>query len=129
MLHLIAFVVYQTFKLNDTLIDTLLSAVQAAVNGAEKAEKEAYFQEREKRSQSLSALADNLRQSVRETISSIQHIVANAHLSDSQKVALIGAVVNTEKATASVDLQVVNQHANLTTLQRPILTRVKARIS
>lgn len=27
-LHLIAFVVYQTFRLNDTLIDTLLSAVQ-----------------------------------------------------------------------------------------------------
>ena len=118
LLHLIAFVVYQTFKLNDTLIDTLLSAVQAAVNGAEKAEKEAYFQEREKRSQSLSALADNLRQSVRETISSIQHIVANAHLSDSQKVALIGAVVNTEKATASVDLQVDEFKKNATKLQQ-----------
>ena len=31
-LHLIAFVVFQTFKLNDTLIDTLLSAVQASIN-------------------------------------------------------------------------------------------------
>jgi hypothetical protein len=44
LLHLIAFVAYQTFKLNDTLIDTLLIAVQAAVNGADKAQKEAYFQ-------------------------------------------------------------------------------------
>ena len=35
-LHLIAFIVYQTFKLNDLLIDTMLSAVQAAVNAAEK---------------------------------------------------------------------------------------------
>jgi TnpA family transposase len=117
LLHLIAFVVYQTFKLNDTLIDTLLSAVQAAVNGVEKAEKEAYFQEREQRSQSLSALADHLRQSVRETISSIQHIVANAQLSDSQKVALIGAVVNTENVTARVDLQVDEFKENAAKLQ------------
>ena len=65
LLHLIAFVAYQTFRLNDTLIDTLLSAVQAAVNSAVKAQKETYFQEREQRGQSLSALADNLRQSVR----------------------------------------------------------------
>ncbi|BBP02283.1 Tn3 family transposase [Sulfuriferula nivalis] len=117
LLHLIAFVVYQTFKLNDTLIDTLLSAVQAAVNGVEKAEKEAYFQEREQRSQSLSALAEHLRRSVRETISSIQHIVANAQLSDSQKVALIGAVVNTENVTARVDLQVDEFKENATKLQ------------
>jgi len=118
LLHLIAFVVYQTFKLNDTLVDTLLSAVQAAVNGAEKAEKEAYFQEREQRSQSLSVLADNLRQSVRETISSIQHIVGNGQLSDSQKVALIDAVVNAEKATASVDLQIKEFKENATKLQQ-----------
>ena len=38
-LHLIAFIVYQTFKLNDLLIDTLLSAVQSAVNAAEKEQK------------------------------------------------------------------------------------------
>ena len=118
LLHLIAFVVFQTFKLNDTLIDTFLSAVQAAVNGAEKAEKEAYFQEREQRSQSLSVLADSLRLSVRETISSIQNIVANVQLSDSQKVALIGAVVNTEKATASVDSQVKEFKENATKLQQ-----------
>ena len=51
-LHLIAFVVYQTFKLNDTLIDTLLSAVQTAVNAVEKEQKEVYFREREQRNQS-----------------------------------------------------------------------------
>ncbi len=118
LLHLIAFVVYQTFKLNDTLIDTLLSAVQAAVNSTEKAEKEAYFQEREQRSQSLSALADKLRQSVRETISSIKHIVANVQLSDSQKIALIDAVVNTENATASIDLQVDEFKQKATKLQQ-----------
>ena len=42
-LHLIAFIVYQTFELNDLLIDTLLSAVQAAVNAAEKEQKGGLF--------------------------------------------------------------------------------------
>jgi hypothetical protein len=35
-LHLISFIVYQTFKLQDILIDTLLSTVQAALNATEK---------------------------------------------------------------------------------------------
>jgi TnpA family transposase len=103
LLHLIAFVVYQTFKLNDTLIDMLLSAVQTAVNGAEKAQKEASFEEREQRSESLATLADKLRQSIRETLSSIRHIVADAQLSDNQKVILIGDAVNTRNATTGVE--------------------------
>jgi TnpA family transposase len=88
-LYLIAFVIYQTFELNDTLIDTLLSAVQTAVNAAEKAHKEIYYQEREQRTQSFAALADRLGQSVRETLSAIKRIVADKQLSDSEKVALI----------------------------------------
>ncbi|NOR22927.1 MAG: Tn3 family transposase [Desulforhopalus sp.] len=118
LLHLIAFVAYQTFRLNDTLIDTLLSAVQAAVNSAVKAQKEAYFQEREQRSQSLSGLADKLRQSVRETLSSIRHIVADAQLRDSQKVALIDAVVNTENTTESVETQIDEFKKNVTKIQQ-----------
>ena len=118
LLHLIAFVAYQTFKLNDTLIDTLLSAVQAAVNSAVKAQKEAYFQERKQRSQSLSGLADKLRQSIRDTLSSIRHIVANTQLHDSQKVALIDAVVNTENTTASVEMQIDEFKKNVTKLQQ-----------
>jgi len=118
LLHLIAFIVYQTFKLNDTLIDTLLNAVQAAVNGAEKAEKETYFQEREQRSQSLSALADKLRHGVRETITSIKHIVANVQLSDSQKVALIDAVVNTDNTAANIDSQIDEFKQDAAKLQR-----------
>ena len=88
-LYLIAFVIYQTFKLNDTLIDTLLSAVQTAVNAAEKAHKEIYYQEREQRTQSFAVLADRLGRSVRETLSAIKRIVADKQLSDSEKVALI----------------------------------------
>ena len=64
-LHLIAFVVYQTYKLNDTLIDTMLAAVQAAVNAVEKDQKEVYFHEREQRNQSFSVLIEQFRQNAR----------------------------------------------------------------
>ena len=117
-LHLIAFVVYQTFKLNDTLIDTLLSAVQAALNGAEREQKEAYFQEREKRTQSLSVLADQLRQNLVETLSSIKHIVADVELSDSQKVALIDATLNTGNATDRVENKIDEFKQNVAKLQQ-----------
>jgi len=116
-LHLIAFVVYQTFKLNDTLIDTLLSAVQAAVNAVQKEEKEIYFREREQRSQSFSVLVDQLRKSVRDTLSSIRDIVADTQLNDSQKVALIEEALNTETTNpAEVDKQIDEFEQNATKL-------------
>ncbi|HNB20070.1 MAG TPA: Tn3 family transposase [Agitococcus sp.] len=102
-LHLIAFVAYQTFKLNDTLIDTLLNVVQATANSAEKAQKDAYFQAREQRSQSLVLLTDKLRHSIRETLSSIKDIVANADLSDSQKVAMIDIALSAQPAKATLE--------------------------
>ena len=93
-LHLVAFIVYQTFKLNDTLINTMLVAVQAAINGAEKDQKETYFEEREQRTRSFSALADQLHQDVEKTLASIRHILADTQLSDGDKVSLIDATLN-----------------------------------
>ncbi len=98
-LHLITFVVYQTYKLNDTLIDILLNTVQAAVNTVEKELKEAYFEEREQRHQSFSNLVDSLRQNVRATLSAIKRIVADERLTDTEKVALIDSELNPTDAT------------------------------
>jgi TnpA family transposase len=100
-LYLIAFIVYQTFKLNDTLIDTLLLSVQAAINGAEKDQKEVYFEERNKRTTSFSVLADQLRQDMEKTLASIRHILANAELSDSGKLSLIDALLQGETVQAA----------------------------
>jgi len=106
-LHLIAFIVYQTFKLNDLLIDTLLSAVQAAVNAAEKEQKEVYFRERDQRNQSFATLVEQFRQNVQETLSAIRTIVADANLNDSQKVVLIDSVLNDKSAKpAQVEQQI-----------------------
>jgi hypothetical protein len=98
-LHLIAFIVYQTFKLHDTMIDTLLSVVQSAVNVAEKEHKESYYQEREQREQKFFTLADRLGQSILDTVSAIKRIITDDELTDSQKVTAIDIILN-----SSVDL-------------------------
>jgi TnpA family transposase len=97
-LHLIAFVVYQTYKVNDTLIDILLGAVQATLNTVDKELRETYFEEREKRHQSFSSLVDSLRQNVRATLSAIKRIVADDRLTDRQKVRLIDSELNPKDA-------------------------------
>ena len=90
-LHLIAFIIHQTFKLNDILVDTMLGAVRSAGNAAEKEHRDSYFQERERRSHSLSALVDKLKLSLREMLSAVREIVADSKLSDAEKVARIDA--------------------------------------
>ncbi len=118
-LHLIAFVVYQTFKLNDTLIDTLMLAVQAVTNTAVRDQKEAYFQGREQRNQSFSALVDKLRQNVQETLSAIRHILADEHLSNQQKVVLIDTTLNMENAKPEqVEKQIDDFKQNAEKLQQ-----------
>jgi TnpA family transposase len=118
-LHLIAFVVYQTFRLNDTLIDTLLNAVQAVTNTAEKDHKETYFKEREQRNQSFSVLVDQLRQNVEETLSAIRHIIADEQLSDNQKVVLIDSVLHSENAKPTlVEKQIDEFQQNAIKLQQ-----------
>jgi len=105
-LHLITFVVYQTYKLNDTLIDILLSTVQATVNTVDKELKEAYFEDREERHQSFSSLVDSLRQNVRATLSAIKRIVADERLTDTEKVALIDSELNpTDEKPGQLELQ------------------------
>jgi TnpA family transposase len=92
-LYLIAFIAYQTFKLNDMLIDTLLQTVKNATNSAERRQKEAYFEEREKRSESF----NTFKQNIFETLSAIQHIVDDNQLNNNQKIPLISQALEAEK--------------------------------
>ena len=92
-LYLIAFIAYQTFKLNDMLIDTLLQTVKNATNSAERRQKEAYFEEREKRSESF----NTFKQNIFETLSAIQHIVDDNQLNNNQKIPLISQALDAEK--------------------------------
>jgi TnpA family transposase len=93
-LLLIMFVVYQTFKLHDALIDTLLSSVQSALNAAEKEHKESYYKEREGRKQSFVKLATTLKSNFTGTIAKIRAIINDAGMSDHEKVSAIEDVLD-----------------------------------
>jgi TnpA family transposase len=92
-LYLIAFIAYQTFKLNDILIDTLLNSVQNVTNRATKNQKEVYFKEREQRNQAFFKLQSQL--------SAIRQILNNEQLDNQQKVTLIDTTLATESFSAS----------------------------
>lgn len=118
-LHLIAFIVFQTYKLNDTLIDTLLFAVQSSLNIAEKAHKESYYQDREHREEKFFILADRLGQSIIGTVSSIKYIIADAILSDSEKVAAIDTLLSAQEPNETqVEKQIDTFKKSMATIHR-----------
>jgi TnpA family transposase len=97
-LCLISFIAYQTFKLNDTLIDVLLNSVQNVVNVAQKQQKETYFKERDQRSQSFSEQMEQLQLKIQTTLSTIKNIVSDNDLNNNQKIALIDSTLAIEQA-------------------------------
>ena len=118
-LYLIAFIVYQTFKLHDTLIDTLLFSVQSAINIADKEHKESYYQDREQREQKFFSLADRLGKSITGTISEIKHIIADLELTDSQKVLAIDIALSAQASKeGQVEQQIDSFKENMATIHR-----------
>jgi TnpA family transposase len=118
-LHLIAFIVFQTYKLNDTLIDTLLFAVQSSLNIAEKAHKESYYQDREQREQKFFTLADRLGQSIIGTVSAIKRIIADGGLTDSEKITAIDTILSAQAPKESqVEQQIDAFKQNMVTIHR-----------
>ena len=118
-LHLIAFIIFQTYKLHDTLIDILLFTVQSARNIAEKAHKESYYQDREQREQKFFTLADRLGQTIIGTVSAIRHIIADDALTDSQKVIAIDTVLSLKTPKESpVEQQINDFKQNMATIHR-----------
>lgn len=87
-LYLIAFIAYQTFKLNDILTDTLLNSVQNIINLATKNQKDLYFNEQEKRSQAFAKLQAQL--------SAIRQILNDEQLDNQQKVTSISSTLETD---------------------------------
>jgi hypothetical protein len=98
-LHLMAFIVYQTFKLQDMLIDTFVISVQGAKNATEKEHKEVYYQEREGREKGISRLLDDIKKGFSDKISAIKSIVDDAGLTTDQKVFIIDCLLEEQALT------------------------------
>ncbi|SJM90998.1 hypothetical protein CRENPOLYSF1_170044 [Crenothrix polyspora] len=118
-LHLIAFIVYQTLKLQDMLIDVLLLAVQSAINATYNEHKEICYQEMESRNQSVTQLVDGLQNDFKSTLATIKAIIADAGLTADQKVVAIGETINHPVSKKSGIEQRINKFKDeLTTLQQ-----------
>ncbi len=94
-LHLLSFIAYQTFKLQDTLVETLLQAVQSALNTTQREYKEMYYSERAERNIRLKELVAGLDQHLLETIANIQLIVSDSDCAAPLKVEKIAALLAT----------------------------------
>lgn len=118
-LHLIAFIVCQTLKLQDMLVDTLLLAVQAVRNTTDKDHKDTYYQERDERNQSVTNLVDGLQKGFLGTISTIKAIISDAVLTADQKVLAIDAALNNpESKQTRIEQSITDFKSSVAILQQ-----------
>ena len=109
-LHLLAFIAWQSLKLQDILIDTFLLCVQSVKNITLKNHRNIYYQEKEQRHNSTVDLVDSLQKDFLCTIHEIQTIVNSTSLTADQKVTAIAKAVNKKE----------NIEASVTTLKKDI---------
>ena len=106
--HLVAFIAYQTLKLQDMLVDTLLLAVQATRNATTKEHKNVYYQEREKRNQSIINLVDDMGKDFLSTLSTMKNIIADIKLTADEKVLAIDSILNPSSSSENSIEQALN---------------------
>jgi len=110
----LAFIAYQTFKLQDTLVETLLQAVQNALNAAQREHKELYYEERAERNMQLKELVVGLDRHLLQALSDIQQIVLVSDCPASLKVEQIAALLENERPMqAALEKQINRMQAEV----------------
>lgn len=115
-LHLLAFIAYQTFRLQDILLDTLLQCVQTTLNTTQREHKEQYYQARGQRHQVIKGLLTGLEQHLLTAFGEIQQLLDDPALAAPEKLTRIAQLV---EQRAPVRAQV---RAQLQELQRTVAT-------
>ncbi|MCK5284634.1 MAG: Tn3 family transposase, partial [Alphaproteobacteria bacterium] len=87
-IHVVAFITYQYYRLQDNLVDTLLSAVKSYENGAKRYHKEWCYEQRKTQHQSLKTLTSSVDEKVFGFVHQIRDIIDNDG-TDAGKLALI----------------------------------------
>ena len=93
-LHLVCFITHQFRRLHDVLTDVLLLSVQSTLNTSEREHKERYYTGRGDQRQALHTLVENVTEGVCNPLSEIETIVFHTHLSNTEKVSHIQAVLS-----------------------------------
>jgi TnpA family transposase len=88
-LHLLAFIAYQTFRLQDVLLDTLLQCVQTTLNTTQREHKEQSYQARGQRQQVLKGLLAGLDKHLLTAFTAILEIIADPQLDAPEKITRI----------------------------------------
>jgi TnpA family transposase len=96
-IHLVAFIAHQFFRLHDNLVDVLLISVKTIENAALREHRDWCFDERKRHEQAAESLLDDLDESVFQILRQIREAVADDLLSDKEKVARIGLLVQPEQ--------------------------------
>jgi len=96
-LHLIAFIVHQYYRLQDTLVDILLHAVQTYVNTVRRIHKDLCYERRARRTQDIKALVSYLDGPLVSVLSTIQAIAESPQWDDTEKIAHIRALLTEQE--------------------------------
>jgi TnpA family transposase len=96
-LHLLTFIAHQSFKLQDTLVETLLHCVQTTLNTALREHKEQYYNERLARREMIDQLIKNLDRNVLSVFSEMQGIITDGRLNSEEKLAVIAGLIETHE--------------------------------
>ena len=113
-LHLLAFVAYQSFRLQDMLVDSLLQSVQNSTNAAIQEYRGQYFHQRLEQRSTLNKLLKSLQAQIFPVFDNISTILADQNCSPTRKLDRIEASLN-EKLLERQSLEVeIDQLANAT---------------
>ena len=94
-LHVIAFIAYQYYRLQDNLVDVLLASLQSNQNGAQREHKEQCYANRGKNGRRVKELIVYLDEYIFGTMAAIKEITENAELNDAMKIDRIRALLKT----------------------------------
>lgn len=105
-LHLIAFVAYQYYRLNDILIEVLMQSVQNKFNTIERKHKENFYNQRQERQKILNTFSKKVSDHL-STIKNVKSIVHNQALSADEKIDNLTVLFSEDfdKSSAAIENQ------------------------
>jgi len=97
-LHVIAFIAYQYYRLQDNLVDVLLASLQSNQNSAQREHKEQCYANRGKSGRRVKELIVYLDEYISGSMTAIREITENAELTDTMKIDRIRSLLEARGA-------------------------------
>jgi TnpA family transposase len=92
-LHMIAFIGYQYYRLQDNLIDVLISSIKSYVSSSQREHKEKCYERRKQRNRAVSELLNYLDEDILNVLSDIRIIANSGQMKNKEKVNYIKSIL------------------------------------